>query len=134
MIEHVHKHITSELTQNTKTDIIFILTAIILNLITLAVNSGMSESSRTDNSSLIVMFVFVSLIVVVNLVVIIGLLKGKQTREKLLKGLINMYEDQNVAKYYDLRLLENYNTRYNLFIMVVLFTAIIAAIIPFILR
>jgi len=134
MIEHVHKHITSELQQNTKTDIIFILTAIILNLITLAVNSGMSESSRTDNSSLIVMFVFVSLIVVVNLVVIIGLLKGKQTREKLLKGLINMYEDQNVAKYYDLKLLENYNTRYNLFIMVVMFTAIIAAIIPFILR
>lgn len=134
MIEHVHKHITSELQQNTKTDIIFILTAIILNLITLAVNSGMSESSRTDNSSLIVMFVFVSLIVVVNVVVIIGLLKGKQTREKLLNGLINMYEDQNVAKYYDLKLLENYNTRYNLFIMVVIFTAIIATIIPFILR
>ena len=134
MIEHVHKHITSELQQNTKTDIIFILTAIILNLITLAVNSGMSESSRTDNSSLIVMFVFVSLIVVVNLVVIIGLLKGKQTRVRLLKGLIDMYEDQNVAKYYDLKLLENYNTRYNLFIMVVIFTAIIAAIIPFILR
>jgi len=134
MIEHVHKHITSELQQNTKTDIIFILTAIILNLITLGVNSGMSESSRTDNSSLIVMFVFVSLIVVVNLVVIIGLLKGKQTRVRLLKGLIDMYEDQNVAKYYDLKLLENYNTRYNLFIMVVMFTAIIATIIPFILR
>lgn len=134
MIEHVHKHITSELHQNTRTDIIFILTAIILNLITLAVNSGMSETSRTDNSSLIVMFIFVGLIVVVNLVVIIGLLKGKQTREKLLKGLINMYEDQNVAKYYDLKLLENYNTRYNLFIMVVIFTAIIATIIPFILR
>ena len=134
MIEHVHKHITSELQQNTKTDIIFILTAIILNLITLGVNSGMSESSRTDNSSLIVMFVFVSLIVVVNLVVIIGLLKGKQTRERLLKGLIDMYEDQNVAKYYDLKLLENYNTRYKLFIMVVIFTAIIATIIPFILR
>ena len=134
MLEHVHKHITSELTQNTRTDIIFILTAIILNLITLAVNSGMSETSRTDNSSLIVMFIFVGLIVMVNLVVVIGLLKGKQTREKLLNGLIKMYEDQNVNQYYDLRLLENYNTRYNLFIMVVMFTAIIATIIPFILR
>lgn len=134
MIEHVHKHITSELQQNTRTDIIFILTAIILNLITLAVNSGMSETSRTDNSSLIVMFIFVGLIVMVNLVVIVGLLKGKQTREKLLNGLIKMYEDQNVNQYYDLKLLENYNTRYNLFIMVVVFTAIIATIIPFILR
>ncbi len=134
MIEHVHKHITSELQQNTRTDIIFILTAIILNMITLAVNSGMSESSRTDNASLIVMFIFVALIVMVNLVVIIGLLKGKQTREKLLKGLISMYEDQEVSKYYDLSLLANYNTRYNLFITVVVFTAIISTIIPFILR
>ncbi|NOR86171.1 MAG: hypothetical protein GQ527_01040 [Bacteroidales bacterium] len=134
MIQHVHKHIISELQQNTRTDIIFILTAIILNLITLAVNSGMSENSRTDNSSLIVMFIFVCLIVMINLVVIIGLLKGKQTREKLLKGLIDMYEDQNVSKYYDQSLLANYNTRYNLFIIVVVFTAIISTIIPFILR
>ncbi len=43
MIEHIHKHITSELQQNTRTDIIFILAAILLNLITLAVNSGMSN-------------------------------------------------------------------------------------------
>ena len=134
MIEHVHKHITSELQQNTRTDIIFILTAILLNLITLAVNSGMSESSRTDNASLIVMFVFVCLIVLVNLVVVIGLMKGKQTREKLLKGLIQMYKDQDVAKYYDMSLLGNYNVRYNLFVMVVIFTGVIGAVVPFILR
>jgi len=134
MIEHVHKHITSELQQNTRTDIIFILSAILLNLITLAVNSGMSEKSRTDNASLIVMFVFVSLIVLVNIVVVFGLMKGKQTREKLLKGLIQMYKDQDVDKYYDMSLLGNYNVRYNLFIMVVMFTGVIAAIVPFILR
>ncbi len=134
MIEHVHKHITSELQQNTRTDIIFILTAILLNLITLAVNSGMSENSRTDNAMLVVMFVFVCLIVLVNLVVVIGLMKGKQTREKLLAGLIQMYKDQDVDKYYDMSLLGNYNMRYNLFIMVVIFTGVIAAIVPFILR
>jgi hypothetical protein len=134
MIEQVHKHITSELQQNTRTDIIFILTAILLNLITLAVNSGMSENSRTDNAMLVVMFVFVCLIVLVNLVVVIGLMKGRQTREKLLAGLIKMYKDQDVDKYYDMSLLGNYNLRYNLFIMVVIFTGIIAAIVPFILR
>ena len=134
MIEHVHKHITSELQQNTRTDIIFILTAILLNLITLAINSGMSEKSRTDNATLIVMFVFVCLIVLVNVVVVFGLLKGRQTREKLLKGLIQMYKDQDVDKYYDASLLSNYNVRYNLFIMVVIFTGIISTIVPFILR
>jgi hypothetical protein len=134
MIEHVHNHITSELNQNTRTDTIFILTAICLNLITLAVNSGMSKGSRTNDSTLIVMFVFVCLIVLVNLVVVIGLIKGKETREKLLAGLISMYRDQGVDKYYDITLLGNYNLRYNLFIMVVVFTGIIATVVPFILR
>jgi hypothetical protein len=134
MIEHVHTHITSELNQNTRTDTIFIMTSIFLNLITLAVNSGISKESRTSTSTLIVMFVFVSLIILVNLVVVIGLIKGKQTRMKLLKGLIEMYKDQNVDRYYDVSLLGNYNLRYNLFILIVVFTGVIAAIVPFILR
>jgi hypothetical protein len=120
--------------QNTRTDTIFILTSIFLNLITLAVNSGMVKDSRTDTSSLIVMFVFVSLIVIVNFVVVIGLIKGKATRKKLLNGLIEMYRDQKVDKYYDASLLGNYDLRYNLFILVVVFTGIIATIVPFILR
>jgi hypothetical protein len=136
MIEYVHKHITSELDQNTRTDTIFILTSIILNLITLAVNSSIATSSRrtADTSMLVVMFVFICLIIVVNLVAVIGLIKGKSTREKLLKGLIDMYKDQNVDKYYDASLLGNYNLRYNLFILVVVFTGVIASIVPFILR
>jgi len=134
MIEHVHTHITSELQQNSRTDTIFILSAILLNLITLAINSGMVEKSRTDNSMLIVMFLFVILIVLVNLVVIIGLQKGKQTRIKLVSGLIKMYKDKDVDKYYDESLLGNYNLRYNLFIMVVTFTGIIAIVVPFVMR
>lgn len=134
MIEHVHNHIIKEMEQNTKTDIIFVLTSIFLNLITLAVNSGLVEKSRTESSSLAVMFVFVFLIVLVNIVVIIGLIKGRQTRMKLVNGLITMYKDQNVAKYYDESLLSNYNVRYNLFILVVVCTGVIATIVPFILR
>jgi len=134
MLEHVHNHIIKELEQNTKTDTIFILTSIVLNLITLGVNSGMIEKSRTEQSALMVMFIFVVLIVVVNLVVIIGLLKGRQTRVKLTNGLIAMYKDQNVSKYYDESLLDNYNVRYNLFLMVVVCTGLIASVVPFIMR
>jgi len=134
MLEHVHNHINSELQQNTKTDTIFILAAILLNLIALAVNSGMAEESRDKDNLLTVMFLFVLLILVVNIVVIFGLLKGKQTRKKLLNGLIQMYKDEGVDKYYDSSLMTNYSTRYNLFIMVVVFTGVIAVIVPFILR
>lgn len=134
MIEHVHNHITSELQQNTKTDIIFILSSIFLNLITLAVNSGMVEKSRTDNTILTVMFIFVALVILINIVAIFGILKGKQTRTKLLKGLLLMYKDQNVEKYYDESLLSSYSTRYNLFLMVVVCTGIIAIVVPFVMR
>ena len=134
MIEHVHTHIISELQQNTKTDIIFILSSIVLNLITLAVNSGSVEKSRTDNTILVVMFIFVALVILINLVAIFGILKGKQTRTKLLKGLLLMYKDQNVEKYYDESLLSSYSVRYNLFIMVVVCTGIIAIVVPFVMR
>ena len=134
MLKQLHQQITSELQQNTKTDTIFIVAAILLNLITLSVNAGMVGQSRDQQSFLVAMFLFVALIVLVNIVVIFGLLKGKQTRAKLLKGLITMYQDQGVDKYYDMSLLGNYNTRYNLFIMVVVFTGIIAIVVPFVLR
>ncbi|HNY01627.1 MAG TPA: hypothetical protein PKG48_03515 [Bacteroidales bacterium] len=134
MLAHVHTHITKELEQNTKTDTIFILTSILLNLVTLAINSGLVEKSRTESSSLAVMFVFVVLIVLVNIVVIIGLIKGRQTRIKLVRGLITMYRDQEVSKYYDESLLSNYNVRYVLFILVVVCTGVIGVIVPFILR
>ena len=134
MLTQVHNQITSELNQNTRTDTIFILSAILLNLIALSVNSGIAVESRDKESMLIVMFLFVALIVLVNIVVVIGLIKGKETRAKLLDGLIRMYKDEGVDKYYDSSLLSNYSTRYNLFIMVVVFTGMIAITVPFVIR
>jgi hypothetical protein len=134
MIEQVHKHITSELQQNTRTDTIFIITAIFLNLLSLAINSSIAGDSREESNLFIVMFIFVALVIVVNLIVIFGLLKGKQTRSKLIGGLLKMYKDQNVEGYYDKSLLINYNTRYNLFILAVVFTGVVAIAIPFVLR
>ena len=134
MLEHVHKHIVSELQQSAKTDIIFILSSIVLNLITLAINSGMAANSRTNETLLVVMFIFVALVIRINVVAIIGLLKGKETRAKLLNGIITMYKDQHVDKYYDESLLSSYSVRYNLFIMVVVCTGIIAIVVPFVMR
>ena len=94
---------TLQLQQNTRTILYFHPDSNPSNPITLAVNSGMSETSRTDNATLIVMFVFVCLIVLVNIVVVIGLMKRK-TNQGILKGLIQMYKDKDVDKYYDMLL------------------------------
>jgi len=133
MIERVHEHIVNELGTNTRTDTIFVLTAIILNLITLGINSGLASSSRNDTTT-IVMFTLVALLVVVNFVAEIGLIRGRQMRGKLLDGLLKMYKDQGVEGYYDPSLLSDYKTRYNLFMLTVLFTGLVAIIIPFVIR
>ncbi len=133
MIERVHEHIITELQQNTHTDTVFILTAILLNLLALGVNSAVASGSDHDATTWIVFFTFVVLVIVVNFVVELGLLKGKQTRIKLINGLLKMYKDQSVDGYYDASLLSNYSTRYNLFLLAVIVTGLIAIVVPLVL-
>ena len=130
MIERVHRHIITELQQNTRTDTVFVLSAIFLNLLALGINSAVAGGSERDATTWIVFFTFISLVVVISFVSEIGLLKGRQTRIKLISGLLKMYEDQGVAGYYDASLLSNYTTRYNLFLLAVVFTGIIAIVVP----
>lgn len=132
MIERVHEHIINELSTNTRTDTIFVLTAILLNLLVLGVNSVIASEGNSAGN--IVMFALVALLIVINFVAELGLIRGRQMRKKLLNGLIKMYKDQGVEGYYDSSLLSDYNTRYNLFMLVVLFTGLVAIIIPFIIR
>ncbi|MDD5648124.1 MAG: hypothetical protein PHY03_04245 [Dehalococcoidia bacterium] len=130
MIEKVHTHIITELEQNTKTDTIFILASILLNLIALAVNSGVAGNHDKSATQWIVFFTFIVLVIVINLVAEIGIIKGKQTRQKLVDGLLKMYKDQGVDGYYDPSLINNYQTRYSLFLLVVLVTGLVAIIVP----
>jgi hypothetical protein len=134
MIERVHEHLLNELTTNTRTDTIFVITAIFLNLLTLGINSGVASSSgNRDAVQTIIMFTFIALLIIVNFVAEIGLIRGRQTRTKIINGLLKMYKDQGVDGYYDPSMLSDYKTRYNLFILAVLFTGIVALIVPLIL-
>ncbi len=133
MIEKVHDHITNELATNARTDTIFVITAILLNLITLGINSAISSSGNSTTRT-IVMATFAALIVVVNIVAELGLLRGRQMRRKLMDGLQKMYIDQHVEGYYNTSLMGDYEVRYNLFLIAVLFTGLVALVIPFIIR
>ena len=139
MLKEVHDHITSELNQGARTDTIFVITAIAFNLIVLGVNSGIAGSA-TDSynqdtlSEDIIMIVFTILLLMVNTISITALTVGKTTRQKLITGLIKMYTDNQVDKYYDTDLLKNYNVRYTLFTGVILCLGITAIIVPLIIR
>ncbi len=133
MIERVHEHIISELQQNGRTDTIFVITAILLNLVALGINAGVAAAGNNVTQT-IVMIMFTILIIVVNFVVILGLQRGKQTRQKLIEGILKMYRDQGVDGYYDESLLGHYEMRYNLFMLVVIVTGIVAIVVPYVVR
>jgi hypothetical protein len=129
MLDKIHAHILDELRINARTDTIFIISSVAINFITLAINSAISDSSKAD---ILMMFCFVVLTIVVCIVAEIGLIRGRQASAKLINGLIEMYKDNGVDKYYNPSLLKFYKLRYNLFVIIILITGLISIIVPFI--
>ena len=138
MLEKVHQHIVSELRQGARTDTIFVVTAVVFNLIVLGINSavaGDAASQRGDSSTNdLILTVFIVMTLLVNGIAVAALYVGKQTRSKLLRGLLTMYRDNDVDKYYDSSLLANYDRRYLLFTGVIFCLAITAIVVPLIIR
>jgi hypothetical protein len=134
MIEKVHEHIIGELRQNARTDTVFVLTAILLNLVMLATNATLAATSKQSAVATAIMVILIVLVIVINVISIIGLIKGKIARHRLLDGLIRMYKDKGVDNYYDASLLGSYDTRYTLFIIAIISLGSISVLIPILAR
>jgi hypothetical protein len=137
MLDKVHQHIINELQQAARTDTIFVLTSVLFNLIVLAINSAVAGSAVSEHgksSDDVILIVFIMMILVVNWVSVKALSSGKSTRNRLLNGLISMYKDNDVNKYYDPTILDNYGKRYSSFTIVILSIALTAIIVPLVIR
>ena len=137
MLNQVHEHIVRELGESSRTDTIFVLTAIVFNLIVLAVNSGVSTEAKLEDADAsydIILAVFIAMTVLLNVVALVALIMGRRTRRTLLAGLVAMYRDNEVAKYYDPSLMSNYGVRYVLFATVIGLLAVTVIVVPLIIR
>lgn len=137
MLNRVHDHIVSELNQSSRTDTIFVVTAIVFNLVVLGINSSVADaaSGRSgDTVDDIVLIVFIIMTILMNTIAISALNLGKRTRQMLLDGLVTMYRDNEVEKYYDPSIMSNYNARYLLFSGVIGTLALTAIAVPLIIR
>jgi hypothetical protein len=137
MLEHVHEHIVSELQQSAKTDTVFVVTAVVFNLVVLGINWGVADSAANtrhyNNNSVAAGWIFPILLaatVAVNVFCVKALRAGKRTRASLLQGLISMYRDNGVDKYYDPALVDVYSARYELFTYVIVALALVALVVP----
>ena len=137
MQEQVHDHIVSELGHSSRTDTIFVVTAVVFNLIVLGINSGVSVAAVEGGSSSVndvVLAVFIAMTVLLNVIAVAALTLGRRTRRLLLGGLVAMYRDNEVDKYYDTALMANYGVRYALFAGVIVTLALTAIVVPLIIR
>jgi hypothetical protein len=136
MLNELHDHIIEELKLNTRTDTIFLITALVLNGIFLGANSGLASAlsfGDTGIAPLLIFIITMMLSILINGIAIIGLLTGRATRRMLVQGLMKMYEDAEVSQYYHESLLTNYMRRYVMFISVLGLMAIATMLIPLIL-
>jgi len=136
MIKKLHDQITTELGQSSRTDTIFVVTAIVFNLVVLGINSALSDVAADENTlqSNLIFFVFVLVTLLINTASLSALLIGRRTRNKLLSGLIKMYKDNQVDQYYPEDQLKAYGTRYLLFASVIILLGITAIVVPLIIR
>ncbi len=132
MLREIHEHIVSELQQSSRADTVFVVTAVLFNLIVLGINWGVaSETGRgggTQNDWILAVLIGASTFI--NFFSIRALLAGRDTRKKLASGLIVMYKDNGVEKYYDASLLDTYQTRYRLFVAVLFSLFAISVVVP----
>ena len=137
MLGQVHDHIVGELGESSRTDTIFVLTAIVFNLIVLAINFGVATEAAADADDAtydIILAVFIAMTILLNIVAVAALILGRRTRRILLGGLVAMYRDNDVDKYYDPSLMSNYGVRYLLFAGVIAALGNTAIIVPLIIR
>ena len=137
MLGQVHDHIVRELGESSRTDTIFVLTAIVFNLVVLAINFGVATEAAAEGDAAtydIILTVFISMTILLNLVAVAALILGRRTRRMLLGGLVTMYRDSEVDQYYDPSLMSNYGIRYLLFAGVIAALGNTAIIVPLIIR
>ena len=137
MLKEIHGHMVHELQQNARTDTVFVVAAVLFNLVVLGINWGVaSEASRGRHSGendLILGLLIVGTLLI-NAFAFKALGAGRTTRDRLVTGLRQMYADNDVAKYYSEDLLASYRARYTLFTLMLIVLAVIAIVVPLIAR
>lgn len=127
MLGLVHHQITLELQQASKTDTILVQTVILFNLIILAVNAAVASGS-TGIGLYIALFLVMT--IAINYLSLSALRDNRDSRLKLLRGLLDLYRDTGVDKYYDSSVMQNYGDRYSHFQKIIACLAGIAIVVP----
>lgn len=144
MKERIHEQISNELKQAIKMDTITVIIAITVSLLlfivaaifaaqsTGSIVGGLTGFTATsvNAANTIIMFVVILAIIAIDWYAVRILLEHKRQRGKLNEGLMKLYKDEGVDQYYDGSIFKSYETRYNLFAVILAAVGSLSIIIP----
>jgi hypothetical protein len=136
MLEKLHDHIVDELQQNARTDTVFVVAAVLFNLVVLGINWAVASSGHDGDRGAgdVIFALLVVATFAINGFCLRALAAGRATRLKLVRGLLDMYRDNDIARYYDETLVAAYAARYTMFMAVTGVLGALAIVVPFIAR
>jgi hypothetical protein len=140
----LHQQISQELMQTTRLDTRIAVIAIVISLILFTVAMIFAEGTTgsitgilggikahvLNTAPIIIMFISILATVAVIWYSVTTLLNNKKQRAKFNQGLVKLYKDEDVDKYYDGSIFKGYETRYNLFVVILISVGAVSIIAP----
>jgi heme/copper-type cytochrome/quinol oxidase subunit 2 len=144
MKERIHEQISNELKQAMRMDTITVIIAIVVSftlfiaaMIFAASTTGSIMGSMTgfratalNIAPTIIMFVIIIATVAIDWYAIRTLSNHKKQRGKLNEGLMKLYKDEGVDQYYDGSIFKGYETRYDLYMVMLAAVGAVSIITP----
>ena len=128
MKEQIHAHLLKEMEQASKGDTVFVICAVLFNLVVLAVNSAVAIGK--SQLSVLVFSIFMLGSVLVTVSAIVALRNASKACNIYRESLLWLYQSEGVDKYWPTQLNSANKVRFILYYLIVLFTAFMAVCIP----
>ncbi|MBN1161567.1 MAG: hypothetical protein JXA17_06455 [Dehalococcoidales bacterium] len=144
MKERIHEQITYELKQAVRMDTITVIIGLTVTLILFAaaaifaaqttgsIVGGLTgfKATSVNAANTVIMWVIIVAIVAINWYAVRTLLNNRKQRSQLNEGLMKLYKDEAMDQYYDGSIFKGYETRYNLFAVMLAAVGAVSVITP----
>ncbi len=130
MLPQIHQHVLSELDRSVRADTVFVFGAVVLDVVSIGVNSILAQSIA--GTSTIIFWLFMLAVLAVTLIAAAALRNGTAGCLAYHQALMTMYEKNGVGSLYPEAGIRTGVTRYRLYMALVLALGSLAIVVPLI--
>lgn len=130
MLPNLHQHILSDLDRSTKADTVFVFGAVLLDLVSIGVNSGLAYS--TSPPALTIFWIFMFGVLMVSVIAASALHNGTKGCLALQGALLAIYAREGLEHLYPKAAMRTGMTRYYLYFTLIAALGLLAVAVPLI--